>query len=161
MAREVHSENTKIEQMPPIGELSDYEGEIIRADRVIKTEYLDELKFNEEPVTVRLELSSAEFAPNTFPVWNNGKGAELFLNDKWVEWKYLPIGVPIIIKRKILAIIAGSKTTRITTQHQSTEAERPINRVGKATSSSQAFSVLHDANPRGAPWLTELIRRNM
>jgi len=58
---EFHSSDVKIEQKPDIVATShkDRETDIIKADKhQFSKEYLDELAFNEEPVTIRLEPGS-------------------------------------------------------------------------------------------------------
>ncbi len=163
MARhEMHSSDVAIEQKPTLGDdPSEYGGEIIFAQKVIEKDYADELAFNEEPVTIRLEPSSDENAPTSFPVWCNGKGAEVFQQGRWDEIGYLPMGKVLVVKRKVVAIIANAKLDKIRTEITDQESERPNNRVRRMTSAAGVFSVLHDPNPRGPAWLTELIRRNM
>jgi hypothetical protein len=163
MARqELHSDKLPIEQrtMPETAAERD-EGDVILVDRdVINKDYLEELKFNEEPVTIRLEPSSDVNAIAVFAVWVNGKGAEIFRNGRWYEVVYLPVGEPIVVKRKYLDVIARTKIDTIRTPTMEALSVNPDNRPRRHTSAAQAFSVLEDRNPRGAAWLTELTRRN-
>ena len=79
MARqELHSETLpKVEQKPPIVDTSAYDGDIVIGEKIGNADYLDELAFMEEPVTIRLEPSSDKNAAGAFPIWVNGKPAEL------------------------------------------------------------------------------------
>ncbi len=123
--------------------------------------YLDDLAMLEEPVTIRLEPSSDKNAATRFPVWVNGIGAECWIRDRWVEVKYLPVGVPLTIKRKYLGVIITAKTDAIHTKVQEMDSERPNNVVQRFTSPVHSFSILEDANPRGAAWVAEERRRNL
>lgn len=160
--REIHSEDISIEQKAAIIGL-DHPEEIIEADpTVLKKEYMDEIAFNEEPVTIRLEPSAEKNAAKMVPIWNNGRGCEMVINNRWVSVTYIPVGQVVTIKRKYLATLVASKLDTITTDHSKVDNEgHPINTVNRFTSAFQSFSVLEDKNPRGAAWLTELRRRNM
>lgn len=159
--KELHSSDVKIEQKPPIIDPSKYDGDIVIADRPINQDWVDELAFNEEPLTIRIEPSSEKHAATAHPVWVNGKGAEVFQNGQWQEIGYLPVGRVLIVKRKIVAVLAGAKFDRITTEVIEVQNDNPDNQVRRFTSSAVSFSVLEDKNDRGRAWLTELIRKNM
>lgn len=165
MAREqLHSSDVKIEQKKPIIDTKKYEeeGDVIIADAsMVNKQWCEELAFNEEPVMIRIEPSSEKNAPGAHPFWNNGKGAEVFQNGQWMEIGYLPVGRALIVKRKIVAIMAGAKYDRITTEVDEPTVEKPRNEIRRFTSSAVSFSVLQDKNPKGVAWLTDLIRRNM
>ncbi len=159
--KELHNDDFKIEQKPPIADPSKYDGDIVIADKPVNNNWLDELAFNEEPLTIRIEPSAEKHAASAHPVWVNGKGAEVFQNGRWDEIGYLPVGRILIVKRKVVAILASAKFDRITHEVEDETAERPRNEVKRFTSSAVSFSVLEAANPKGRAWLTELIRRNM
>lgn len=160
--REIHTADIKIEQKAPIVDHTTYDGDVVIADDdITNKEWIDELAFNEEPVTIRIEPSAEKHAANAYPVWVNGKGAEVFQRGKWMEIGYLPVGRTLIVKRKYIAVLAAAKFDRIATEVEEVLNDNPINKVNRFTSASVAFSVLEDANPKGRAWLTELIRRNM
>lgn len=162
MARqELHSDTMKIEQKAPILDPKTYEGDIVIGEKIGDAEYNDELAFNEEPVTIRLEPSSDRNAASCYPVWVNGKKAEVYQNGRWDEIGYLPVGRQLIVKRKVLEIIIRAKVDTIQTQILEQDAERPNNMVTRSTSAVHSFSILEDRNPRGAAWATELRRRNL
>jgi len=141
--------------------LKNRKGQKVRAEQVVvDKDYLDQLKFYDEPVTIRLEPTAEKHAPTSLPVWVNGKGAEVFLNGGWVEATHLPVGIELIIKRKALAVIAGAKVDQVETEVRDKDSERPVNLVKRHTSVVSSFTVLEDRNPMGAAWLTELRRRN-
>lgn len=163
MGREpLHSDTIKIDQKPPIVTAKDRnKGNIVEVDGDLNQDYADELAFQEEPVKIILNPSAEKNAPTAFPVWVNGKGAEVFQNGKWDEIGYLPVGRPLIIKRKYVEVIIRAKLDTVTTAHDDSNAERPVNRVNRATSSVHSYSILEDKSPRGRAWLAEMVRRNM
>ena len=79
---EVHTDSVKIDQFDDLVGDSALKGRenIVIADKPLNKDYLDELAFNEEPVTIRLEPSTDKNAATWFPIWVNGKGAEVFIN---------------------------------------------------------------------------------
>jgi hypothetical protein len=163
MARqEMHSDRLpKVEQRPDIVDQSTYDGDVVLTERTHKQDYLDELAFMEEPVTIRLEPSSEKNAATAFPVWVNGKKAEVFQRGRWEEIGYLPVGVVLTIKRKYLEVIIRAKTDTIHTKIQDMDGERPINVAQRFTSPVHSFSILEDKNPKGPAWVSELRRRNL
>lgn len=168
--QELHTDNVRIQQkadivMPSLGDnfdlVGDREPEIILVDSLPSKDYQDELSFNEEPVTIRLEPSADKNAAAFFPVWVNGKGCEILRNGRWNEEAYIPVGRVITIKRKYVEVIIRVKIDTVSTAHDDATVERPINKVNRFTSAVHSFSVIEDKNPLGVAWLTELRRRNM
>lgn len=162
MARqELHSDTLKIEQKPPILDPSAYDGDIVTGEKIGNADYLDELAFGEEPVTIRLEPSSDKNAAGAFPVWVNGRGAEVHQNGRWHSIAWLPVGQVLVIKRKYLEVIIRTKVDTIHTKILEMDSERPNNAINRFTSQVHSFSIIDDKNPRGAAWVTELRRRNL
>lgn len=161
---ELHSEDVKIAQHADIiGDLADRKPDIVTGERISArdTDYMDELAFNEEPVTIRIEPSTEKNAAAHFPVWVNGKGCEVLINGKWVEVIYLPVSTVLTIKRKYVEVIMRAKIDTVTTDVEEKTGENPVNRVKRFTSAVNTFSILKDDNPLSQAWLTELRRRNM
>jgi len=159
--RALHSSDIQIEQKDVISDdPQEREPEIVVAQQLPNKDYLNELAFNEEPVTIRLEPSTDKNAATRFPVWVNGKGGEMFQNGQWQEIGYFPVGVNFITKRKYLAVIVGAKVDTLHTEVRESESETPNNVIQRFTSAVHSFSVIEDKNPRGAAWITELRRRN-
>ena len=159
----LHTDDIKIEQkVPLVGDFdSEREPEIVRAEPESANAYADELSFMDEPVTIRLEPSASENAPPKYPIWVNGKGAEVFINDRWQEVTYLPVGQVLITKRKYVGVLATAKSDSVRTSHDAPGmAEFINNRTDRRTTAVASFSIIEDRNPRGAAWLTELRRRN-
>jgi hypothetical protein len=162
MARqELHSDKMPIEQKPPIVDPSTYDGDVVLTERTHQQDYLDELAFMQEPVTIRIEPSADKNAAGAYPCWCNGKPAEVFQNGKWDEIGYLPVGRILTVRRSILEIIIRAKVDTIHTKIQEMDSERPNNVVNRFTTPVHSFSIIEDKNPRGPGWVTELRRRNL
>lgn len=120
--------------------------------------YIDSLAFMEEPVTIRIEENSRSDFPETHvPVQVNGKEAEVFQNGKWLPIGWLPIGVPLITKRKYVEVLARSKSDAISTVHDDATVERPRNTVSRRTRSNYPLSIIQDNNPIGHEWLSRIM----
>lgn len=159
--QELQSDTVRIEQPGAlIGDLADREPEVIIADTsLIDKGYQDELAFMADWIVIRLEPSGAENAPTTFPVWVNGRGAEVLVNGRSVIWTHLPVSVDITVRRSVVEIIARSKTMRVHTEHTGDLMQQASNRTGRAVSQAQPFSIIRDPSPRGAAWASDMIRR--
>lgn len=162
-AQILHTDDIKIAQKAPlVGDLSDREPEIVQADESVLSDkdYADELAFNEEPITIRIEPSSEKNASTVVPVWCNGKGAEVLINGRWRSVTWLPVNTDLIVKRKYVAIMMAAKIDRIETViiKRMDDEENKINRV---TTAVCTFSVLNDPSPRGRDWFIALRQRNM
>ena len=131
-------------------------GEIIGS---VEGSYIADLAMLEEPVMIRVEPSSERNAPTSYPVWCNGRGAEVWLRDRWVEIIYLPVGVTLTVKRKYLGILIAAKVDTVSTKMTDMEGERPNNTVTRQTSAVANFSIIQDNNPNGAAWAAEQRRR--
>ena len=162
MARELHSDQLpKTEQMPPIFDTDAYDGDTVLIDPGLAAkDYLDELKFMDEAVTIRLEPSTDKNASNAFPVWINGIPAQVFMGGAWREVGYLPVARELVVKRKVLEVILRAKTDSIRTEILDRDSERPNNVIQRYTSPIHSLSILEDRNPRGAAWASEMRRRN-
>lgn len=154
-----------IEQKAPlIGDkaIADRGGATIEAAPVgIKDDYLDQLAFNEEPVTIHIQPSAEKNAATAIPVWVNGKGCEVFLANSWIECPYLPVNTKITLKRKYLEVLVRAKVDVVSTEILDAQGERPENKINRFTSAVASFSVIEDKNPKGTGWLIELRRRNL
>lgn len=158
------SDDIKIEQKRDLtthDELKDRRDTVVAAPiGAADPDYQAQLAFAEEPVTIRLEPSSDPNASTMHPIWNNGKGCEVLINGQWCEATYLKVGFDWTVKRKYVAILAGAKIDKINTIKGSVTDENPQNRISRITTALVTFSVIEDKNPRGAAWLSELLRRN-
>ena len=133
---------------------------LIAVDIELDQSYLQALAFAEEPVCIRIEKSSQKNPPKTVPCWVDGVGAEVFKDGKWYKLGFLPIGQPIITRRKYVEVIARAKIDTINTEHDSESREESgfiDNSAPISTSAVYPFSMIRDNNPKGADWLTKIM----
>lgn len=160
--QELSSEDIKLEQPPSIEIPS--EGAIERPAEVVtpleaadKDDYVDQLAFNEEPVTIELLPGQDENAPPSIPVWVNGVGAQVLINGKWVVITYLPVGRQITVKRKVLETIARAKPTHIKTNVVEQPGKDPVNMIDRRNYMRYPFNIIEDKNPKGRDWLSRIL----
>jgi hypothetical protein len=133
----------------------------IAGESLPNQDYLDELAFMEEPVTVLIEENSRSDFPETHVACQvNGKEAEVFANGHWMAIGWLPIGVPLVTKRKYVEVLARSRSDSIKTVHDDATVERPRNTLTRRSSYNYPLSVLEDVNPRGRQWLSNIMARH-
>jgi len=108
--------------------------------------YVEELLFNEELVEVMLHESADDNAEN--PVFTACNGVS----------QYFHRGIPQIVKRKFVAILASVKEHNVTTPEYSANDGSRAMSIRRTSSLKYPFSVLNDRNPRGAAWLRSLIQ---
>ena len=124
------------------------------SEEVAKGDYLKQLAFNEEPVTVYISENSRSELPETHvPCFVNGKGAEVLKDGKWISFGWLPIGVQLVLKRKYVEVLARSRADLINTISDDATVEKPRNFINRKTHDNYPMSIIHDANPRGHDWL--------
>lgn len=167
--RELHTSDVKIEQLKPIDLATvdtsqDRAPEIIKGDGLMSKKDFDALAFNEEQVTILISPSNEKNAPTSYPVWNNGKGAEVLVNGQWQEWKYLPVNVLLTTKRKYVEALLRAKVDRVETivpNPGDSDLERfPGGKLLRFTSGLCTFSIVEDKNPRGAEWAMRIRQQN-
>lgn len=173
-ARETHSTDFQMGHHSPITEKTDRSdvgrekdsgqrlfgrrlkqtGETLVLDGIeVDQEYLAELAFYEEPVTILINPSTHKHAASIFENWSDGQGAEMLINGKWVVIKDLPVGKPITIKRKIVEQIIRARVMGVQTSHEEPPVPSPRNELIRTSSHVHSFSVLRDTSPRGQEWL--------
>jgi hypothetical protein len=160
-------------KMPPLGEALPERGDtqIALPDSHIDKDYLAELAFMEEPVTIRIEPANEENAAWTVDCWVQGKGAEVLKQDAqrvwmengslpgghpWLELNCLPVGVVCTTKRKYVEVLARSKTMRVKTPDHADGRNIDNNNVTRTHVRGHVFSVIKDSG-KGSAWLTRLL----
>lgn len=163
MPKELHSDDIAVDQRAPVSADEAHDaGEIVLVDgkqMQMSRDYLDELKFMEEEVTIRLQPSIEKNAATTMPVWVNGRGAEVKINGRFVPMIYLPTGVTFTTKRKYVEPIIRAKIDRVETSHTEWNGDiKPDNRVASFTAPLHSYSIIGDT-PKGHAWASEMMRR--
>jgi len=119
--------------------------EIIQADSTALGDYAKDLAFMEEYVDVVVHESTDANAAQVVDVYCNGVP----------QW--FVRGQTQRVRRKFVEILANARQTSIKTNvHQDTE--NVYNRISKHTALRYPFS-MQDSNPRGQPWLKNLLAR--
>lgn len=164
--RELHSTDHTPPQASdiilPDGPL-DREPDVVIAPGGIDKDYVEALKFAEEPVTILLHESSEENAPPHQECWVNGRGIEFLFDSGWrVNWPgvapgYAPCGQTFTTKRKYVEVLARKRVDKIKTIHDDTNVENPRNMVRRQTVSQAQFSIVRDDNPKGVEWFRRLM----
>lgn len=157
--REIHTGDLDVGQAKDIvldDDPIDREQIIVPVDGPLLSGQAQNLAFSEEPVTIRIERTKEKNAPKVVDAWVNGKGAEVLINGKFVEFGCLPVGLIVTTKRKYVEVLARSKTDSVSTSVVKRD-DGEDNIVNRDTSSSIPFTVVQDKNPIGAEWLTRLL----
>lgn len=152
---EVHTEDIPLRQpddivMPGIDKVFVQEPESIavidKPDTKAGEEALfRELKFNEDVLTIALEPSSEENAPDRQEVYCNGVA-------QWV-----PVGVEYRLPRKFVEILVRSTPVSVRTIIERHADEDPVNRIKRSSRAKFPLSILHDpAGGRGHEWLRRI-----
>ena len=161
MAREFHTDDVKIDQRAPVPMGEDPTAFIAHPGGADQSKgYLEELQFMQDPVTIRLEPTHGINAPRHVPAWTNGRGADVFVNGRWVSMTHLPVGQILTVRRHTVEIFARAKQDDIKVNYGLRGTQEPMNDVYRMTSSTCPFSVIKDPNPRGPQWLSDILQRN-
>ncbi len=126
----------------------------------VTKDYLDELAFLEEPVTVEFLLADEKFGAPYVDATNNGKGIEAWkIGDldfgRWCEVKQVPRGIPVVIKRKYLGIFATAKVMRVRAGYDQNNGD-PVNRINRSLSTRYPFTTIGDSE-KGQAWLQHVM----
>lgn len=162
-AKELHTSDIPQMQPPPVSLALGQDlqrGESIEVlDKPLTDEYTQALQFAEELITIQIEPGQEKNSPKVIDCWVNGKGAEVQdqVTGRMLEINCLPIGQPIVTKRKYVEVLARAKHDTISTVAGSPNDENPENRIERSTSRRATFSVLHDPSPKGRAWLVRLM----
>lgn len=139
-------------------ELDRGDSQIAIPEQRIHKDYLAELAFMEEPVTIRIEPSGQDNAAMTVDCACNGKGAEILdARGKWLELNILPVGIVVTTKRKYVEILARSKQMRVNTPDHMDNKNVDNNTLTRRHNRAHLFSVLKDSD-RGHTWLTAILQ---
>jgi hypothetical protein len=146
--KELHSDDMELRDIPKIAldNITPGSEGIVVSDTGIDKDYAEAMAFMEEPVTIRLERTNEKNAAKVHMFAVNGV-------QKWI-----PVGTPVDVRRKYLEVIARAQPYNVNTEVIEVEGQDPINNMVRTSSSKYPFSVIHDPNPKGANWLTNLMR---
>lgn len=150
VTREFASEfsTTEVEPRQPVPFEDPDDRELVIADGSnSSTDYMDELAFMEEPVTIRIHRRAEKFPPSFEMAGVNGK----------IIW--IPVEKPTTIKRCFVEALARAMSTSI--EHicgESPGDDLTFNRIVPTNSALFAFSVLKDT-PKGIDWFNNMLNQ--
>ena len=148
--KEQHSGDTPTRDVPSI--LMPHTGPVVReAEDIVlpeaetRNDYLADLAFMEEVMTIRLERTAEKNAPRWHAFYVNGRP----------EW--VPVGVPWKLKRKYVEVIARAQPYDVQTEVVEIMGQDPQNKIVRDARVKYPFSVVHDPNPAGPDWLAKIL----
>ena len=148
--RETNSAEQALRPLPAIESRDDLDGEfIVSTEQLAAKDYLDELAFNEEMLTIFLHRGREKFAPQVIDLHVNGKAV------------WIPVEQNVNIKRKYVEVMARSQPMDVRTESYMLENSQDagtVNRINRSLSANYSFSVLHDPSPKGPAWLAKVMR---
>lgn len=165
--REVHSGDIPIAQPSPVRmpldgpmERPSPDFEVSPPEALKDKDYLDKLAFNEQRVKIMIQPSAEENAPLFIEGWCQGRGIEIW-SERLKVWQPLgsvPVGVPVVIKRKYLEVLAKAKREKVTTivVQPASPSDDFRNLVTRATAMSNQITLLEDT-PEGYDWYRQII----
>lgn len=118
--------------------------------KVSSTKQMEMLAFLEEPVQILVLPSQNEQDPKYVQLSINGRS------------QYIMVDEPITVKRKYVRQLARMRKTKFRQQVTINPISgEPINRMIPRTALRHNFTVLHDANPKGAAWLAKILKESV
>lgn len=115
-------------------------------DGPIANDQLDELAFMEEKIEVMVHESTDPNADNPVQVFCNGI-QQLFFR-----------GSSQVVRRKYVEVLARAKQTAVQTREVRAPDGELTTQITKTSSLRYPFSIIHDANPKGADWIRRVMR---
>lgn len=159
-SRSVNPEQKAPITMAPLDQAQERPSTVQPVDREMKDLDFDAIQFAEDRILIVIHRGhDPKFSPMcTDFIAVNGVPAEILYKNGWIRSGYLPRGVAFYTKRKYVEVLGRSKQDSINTEVIRRDNEDPINKTHTITAASLPFSVLEDKNPKGAEWLTLLLR---
>lgn len=166
---ELHTDDITIEQAPPVSERGDDEADNLHQNTIfvdkalhpgLPKSYLEELRFNEEPMTVMFTPAQERFAAPFVDAAVMGIGIEALSEDgRWLQLHQVPVGKEVTIKRKYVEVFARCKHTdvRAFSRGVPSDGSEPVNDTLRSTNLKFPFVLIEDKNPRGREWLMKIV----
>lgn len=144
--RETDSADQKLRPLDAIGTRDDIEPVIVSENLLKNTEQLERLAFNEDVLTIRIGRSREKNAAAFEHAGVQG------------EQVWLPVEMPVRVKRKFVEVLAQSQPMDVQTECGKDPSDAlTYNRVKRTVSSRVAISILHDPSPKGQEWYARVM----
>lgn len=150
--RQTHSDELPTRPVEAIetGSIADLAADIITStEDLAAKDYLAELAFMEDKLTIRMHRGREKFSPQFVDFTVEGKTA-------WVQ-----VETDTLLARKYVEVMARSQPMDIrTTSHKIEDSPdaQTVNKINRSTYSQFSFSVLHDPSAKGGAWLAKVMR---
>lgn len=146
------SNHTDHREMPATGDLPEYDNTIERVSDMLtfKAKAAEEAFMN-EPVEITIHESTDQNIEPTVFVAVNGEGGGPHKSP------WLPRGVPVTVRRKIVERLARAKHVSIRTDEITNSRGERATDIKRYSALKYPFSVNHDPNPKGAAWLKSVL----
>lgn len=115
-------------------------------DKPVNKEWADQMAFNEEVIEVMVHESTDEKANPIVEIFCNGVPQRFIRGQKQA------------VKRKFVEVLARAKETRYSQEKVKDQAGNESYKQVPHTALANPFSVIRDPSPRGADWLTSVLR---
>jgi len=119
---------------------SDFSQTVEPIEKPLHDDYMKELAFMEEPVTIIVHETTDDNEPNPVQVGCNGKFVAFFR------------GQPTTVKRKFVDCLIVKKTTVATPEITNGAGERTFT-IKSRSALKYPFQIVEDKNPKGVEWL--------
>lgn len=165
-SREGRENHTQTMTLPGADESLDEvrEDRITQADAAMRMKDFDEIAFLEEPVKIILNRSHEKnFAPRcTDYIAIQGIPVDILTNRGWVKVGFLERGVPIIIRRKFVEVLARAHQESFQTEVIQPVNEDPITKVTSTRAYTLPFHLVEDRNHEHGPeWFEKLMAQQI
>lgn len=151
--REVHTPDMPVRELAPIENPQDRTADIIVASEkeLESKDYNDELAFNQDRLVIVLHKGREKFAPMFIDAWVNGRAIRV------------PVDTKVRLPRCYVEVLARAQQMDVQTESHAIEDDHgagTVNRILRSLSANYPFSVLEDPSPKGAAWLSKVMREN-
>lgn len=126
--------------------MPDQEDVVLATEAELNMAYAEALRFNEEPVTIRIHEDQSEHPIDPVPLSVNGK--QIFLKR----------GVDYTIPRKFVECLMNP-LAHIKTKQKKNNLGEDETEIESTKAYQFPFSIVEDQNPKGRAWLTQLRNR--
>lgn len=163
--REIHTGDMQVPQKPSVNldtfdEDARKEHSTVILEATADNNFLEQLAYAEQPVTIRVERSSEKNAPRFADCYVNGRGAELLHQGKWQSVGWIPCGVVVTTKRKYVEVLMRSRPDDCETDVIMHEGQDPFNKLNFTTRQKFPISIIedkHPIDPSGYEWASRIM----
>jgi hypothetical protein len=147
--------------LPPLGDkaapLPSNTNLVESVESPLEKEYLDALKFNEDPLSIVVAGGSEKYAPKFVECWVQGKGIEVLIGNRWHEFKAIPVNKVVVTKRKYVEVLLRQKRMDVDNVITTTEDGDKQNTITRSLAQVHGISIRHDPSPKGPEWFERII----